>query len=208
MGKYLGQWRCVTGGIYRPWKISLSVADLPRRFDFGCLEFWRCAAGISFFAHAHVKLIVGIHFTMPVPLLAEVSDRGISGIPYVWDLIKLLPWLAVLYLLKVYFGGAKCRAERVMHGKVVMITVSIDQDGWYQVLTTPRAEHQALALKLPETLQPAVPKSSSSRTMLPTIPSLSTISTTCGQLAITSSSMRSKWICRRYIPSACLPPNG
>lgn len=65
---------------------------------------------------------------MPIPLLAEVSDRGISGIPYAWDLIKLVPWLGVLYLLKVYFSGAKCRAERVMHGKVVMVTVGLVRD--------------------------------------------------------------------------------
>jgi hypothetical protein len=61
---------------------------------------------------------------MPVPILAELSERGITGVPYLWSTIKLLPWLAVLYLLKMYFSGAKCRAERLMHGKVVMITVS------------------------------------------------------------------------------------
>jgi hypothetical protein len=60
---------------------------------------------------------------MPVPLLAEGLGRGISGIPYAWTVIKSLPWLAVIYLLKLYFGGAKCRSERVMHGKVVLVTV-------------------------------------------------------------------------------------
>ena len=62
---------------------------------------------------------------MPVPLLAEGFGRGINGIPYVWTVLKLLPGLGLLYLLKLYFSGAVCRAERLMHGKVVMVTVSI-----------------------------------------------------------------------------------
>ena len=61
--------------------------------------------------------------SMPVPLLAEGFERGLSGIPYAWTLIKSLPFLAVLFLLKLYFGGARCRSERLMHGKVVMVTV-------------------------------------------------------------------------------------
>lgn len=60
---------------------------------------------------------------MPVPLLAEGFGRGLSGIPYAWTIIKAIPWLVVLYLLKLYFGGAKCGSERVMHGKVVLVTV-------------------------------------------------------------------------------------
>jgi hypothetical protein len=74
---------------------------------------------------------------MPVPILAELSDRGITAIPYFWDTLKLIPWLAVLYLLKVYFSGAKCRAERLMHGKVVMITVSSLLPGDWKFLTVP-----------------------------------------------------------------------
>ena len=61
---------------------------------------------------------------MPVPILAEGFEKGIGGIPYAWDVIKLIPWVGLLYLLKLYFSGARCRSERVMHGKVVMVTVS------------------------------------------------------------------------------------
>ncbi len=60
---------------------------------------------------------------MPVPLLAEGFGRGLSGIPYAWTIIKSIPLLLVIFLLKLYFGGAKCRSERLMHGKVVMVTV-------------------------------------------------------------------------------------
>ena len=61
---------------------------------------------------------------MPVPLLAEAFDRGISGIPYAWTVLQLIPIFGLVYLLKLYFGGARGRAERVMHGKVVLVTVS------------------------------------------------------------------------------------
>jgi len=60
---------------------------------------------------------------MPVSLLAEGFARGLSNIPHIWTVIKSLAWLGVIAVLKLYFGGAKCRSERVMHGKVVMVTV-------------------------------------------------------------------------------------
>ncbi|RMZ75897.1 hypothetical protein DV738_g5209, partial [Chaetothyriales sp. CBS 135597] len=59
---------------------------------------------------------------MPIPLLAEGFGRGLSGIPYAWPVIKTAPWIALVWLLKWYFAGATCRAERVMHGKVVLVT--------------------------------------------------------------------------------------
>ena len=60
---------------------------------------------------------------MPVPLLAEGFGRGLGDIPYAWTIIKAVPWIGLIYLLKIYFSGAKCQAERLMHGKVVMVTV-------------------------------------------------------------------------------------
>jgi hypothetical protein len=62
---------------------------------------------------------------MVVPLMAQGLWGGISDAPYVFTIIKTLPWIALVVLLKVYFGGAKNRSERVMHGKVVMVTVSL-----------------------------------------------------------------------------------
>jgi hypothetical protein len=64
---------------------------------------------------------------MPIPLLAEGFGRGLSNIPYLWTVIKAIPSIGLIWLLKLYFAGAKCRAERLMHGKVVMVTVSIFQ---------------------------------------------------------------------------------
>lgn len=61
---------------------------------------------------------------MPIPLLAEGFDRGLSNIPYIWTIARGLPFLGLIALVKSYFAGAKCQTERVMHGKVVMVTVS------------------------------------------------------------------------------------
>jgi small-conductance mechanosensitive channel len=62
---------------------------------------------------------------MVVPLVAKGLLDGISGLPYVYTILKTIPWIALIVLLKVYFGGAKNRSERVMHGKVIMVTVRI-----------------------------------------------------------------------------------
>lgn len=60
---------------------------------------------------------------MPIPLLADVLSNGIVAIPFAVPVLKALPWLVLLYLLKFYFGGASNSSERLMHSKVVMITV-------------------------------------------------------------------------------------
>ncbi|EXJ55984.1 alcohol dehydrogenase [Cladophialophora yegresii CBS 114405] len=59
---------------------------------------------------------------MPIDLLAEGFGRGFSGIPYGWTVAQGTVVVGVIALLKLYFGGATCRSERVMHGKVVMVT--------------------------------------------------------------------------------------
>ncbi|KAF2869818.1 hypothetical protein BDV95DRAFT_88309 [Massariosphaeria phaeospora] len=59
---------------------------------------------------------------MPIPIIAQVFDQGLSSLPAGWTLAKAVPFFAVLYLLKWYFNGATNASERNMHGKVVMIT--------------------------------------------------------------------------------------
>ncbi|EXJ84300.1 alcohol dehydrogenase [Capronia epimyces CBS 606.96] len=59
---------------------------------------------------------------MPVSLLGEVFNRGLFSFSNVWALAKSVAVVGVVVLLKLYFEGAKCRSERVMHGKVVMVT--------------------------------------------------------------------------------------
>lgn len=60
---------------------------------------------------------------MPVPLLAEVLTGGFSSIPHLSTLVKTAACLVVVYVMKVYFGGASNTSERTMHSKVIMITV-------------------------------------------------------------------------------------
>ncbi len=60
---------------------------------------------------------------MVVPILAHSFWGGLSDIPYVYTVLKAVPWLALIWALKIYFGGSKNRSERVMHGKVIMVTV-------------------------------------------------------------------------------------
>ena len=60
---------------------------------------------------------------MPIPVISYIFSEGIGRIPYLWTTLKLLPCLAVIYVLKIYSGGARNTSERVMHSKIVMITV-------------------------------------------------------------------------------------
>lgn len=60
---------------------------------------------------------------MPVPLIAQGITEGVSSIPYAVPVLRAAPWLLLLAALKYYFGGARNTSERLMHSKVVMITV-------------------------------------------------------------------------------------
>ncbi|KAK7528759.1 uncharacterized protein IWZ02DRAFT_467136 [Phyllosticta citriasiana] len=59
---------------------------------------------------------------MPVPIATQVVFDGIGSIPFAWTVIKLVPWLLALYVLKRYFGGSVNTSERKMHAKVVLLT--------------------------------------------------------------------------------------
>ncbi|KAK4938808.1 hypothetical protein LTR10_020815 [Elasticomyces elasticus] len=59
---------------------------------------------------------------MPIDLLAEGYGRKLLSSPHIWTVVQAAAAIGVVALLKFYFGGARCRSERVMHGKVVMVT--------------------------------------------------------------------------------------
>lgn len=61
---------------------------------------------------------------MPVNIIATAFSEGLSAIPLGWTAVKVVPVLALLYLLKWFFNGAVNGSERDMHSKVVMVTVS------------------------------------------------------------------------------------
>jgi len=68
---------------------------------------------------------------MPIPLAAEILDGGLAKIPYAYTVLKSTPWLILIYLLKLYFGGKSNRSERVLHSKVIVMTVCASGTGIY-----------------------------------------------------------------------------
>lgn len=60
---------------------------------------------------------------MPVPLLGEIYYSGIEAVPYLSSVLKIVPWVAIVYLLKLYFSGVQNGNERIMHSKVAIVTV-------------------------------------------------------------------------------------
>ncbi len=63
---------------------------------------------------------------MPIHILASVVFEGVPFLPFVIPLLKALALLLLTWLLKIYFGGASNTSERLMHSKVIMITVFDD----------------------------------------------------------------------------------
>lgn len=59
---------------------------------------------------------------MPLHIAAQGLFSGVSSIPYAWTVLKIAPWLVLLYVLKRYFNGATNTSERTMHSKVIMMT--------------------------------------------------------------------------------------
>ncbi|KAI0453087.1 short chain dehydrogenase/ reductase [Xylaria acuta] len=64
---------------------------------------------------------------MPLPFLYETIVNGAPGwVPDwardPWALTKVVAVVVVLYLIKIYSSGATNRAEKTMHGRVIMIT--------------------------------------------------------------------------------------
>lgn len=60
---------------------------------------------------------------MPIPIIVKGFQEGVSSIPFAWPVLRIAPWVLILAALKYYFGGARNTSERLMHSKVVMVTV-------------------------------------------------------------------------------------
>lgn len=68
-------------------------------------------------------MIVAYRAAMPLHIAAQGLFSGVSSIPYAWAVLKIAPWLVLLYVLKRYFNGATNTSERTMHSKVIVMTV-------------------------------------------------------------------------------------
>lgn len=62
---------------------------------------------------------------MPIPLLGDLVFKGVHSVPFAVPILKTLPCLLIVYLLKIYFGGARNTSERLMRSKIIMITVPL-----------------------------------------------------------------------------------
>jgi hypothetical protein len=60
---------------------------------------------------------------MPIPIFGEVYFNGLQAVPYLKEALKFVPWIILIAILKLWFNGTRNDIERVMHGKVVIVTV-------------------------------------------------------------------------------------
>ena len=81
---------------------------------------------------------------MPIHILASAVFEGVTLLPFVISLLKILSVLLSIWLLKVYFGGASNTSERLMHSKVIMITVLETQFPLWVWLTMDRVVRPVL----------------------------------------------------------------
>jgi hypothetical protein len=108
---------------------------------------------------------------MPIPIIVQGIREGIDSISYAYTVLKIVPWVLLVAALKYYFGGARNGSERVMHSKIIMITVSPPWSlSFHQVsllIQCSREGHPALAPASPMSLHYAARRSSSSPTIPP-----------------------------------------
>jgi small-conductance mechanosensitive channel len=62
---------------------------------------------------------------MPIPIIVKGISDGLDSIPWIWTVFRYAPWILLVAALKYYFGGARNTSERLMHSKVVMVTVRL-----------------------------------------------------------------------------------
>jgi hypothetical protein len=89
------------------------------------------AAGVEHFKYRDVSCTLFVcqpstpptPIAMPIPIFGEVYYNGLQAVPYLSEALKFVPWIFLIVILKLYFNGTRNDIERVMHGKVVIVTV-------------------------------------------------------------------------------------
>ena len=146
---------------------------------------------------------------MILPIIITGYIKGFSSIPYFIPTLKVALWIALVALLKYFFGGARNKSERVRHGKVVMVTVCQPQtDNATSIDTASRVVHQESGQRLLKTLLRAALKSSFSLITNSPISFWSTTSKTYAPLQTTNSSMPNMLTSPPSTRFGCLLPNG
>jgi NAD(P)-dependent dehydrogenase (short-subunit alcohol dehydrogenase family) len=59
---------------------------------------------------------------MPLNFISRIFFDGFSSVPYSSTILKVAFSIALIYLIKLYSSGARNSSERVLHGKVAIIT--------------------------------------------------------------------------------------
>ena len=60
---------------------------------------------------------------MPIPFLGYVLQEGVHAVPFLIPILKAVPWILLVAALKLFFSARTNKSERVMHSKVIMVTV-------------------------------------------------------------------------------------
>lgn len=60
---------------------------------------------------------------MAIYIIRSAFNEGVGTVPYLWPILKAVPWLLLLWAVKFFFSGVSNKSERNMHGKVIMVTV-------------------------------------------------------------------------------------
>lgn len=59
---------------------------------------------------------------MPIDFVANVIAREVTWLPSLWTMVKVVPVIFILVVVKLFSAGVKNTSERKMHGKVVLVT--------------------------------------------------------------------------------------
>jgi hypothetical protein len=61
--------------------------------------------------------------TMAIYIIRTAFNDGVGSVPFLWPILKSLPWLILLWAVKFFFSGVSNKSDRNMHGRVVLVTV-------------------------------------------------------------------------------------
>ena len=70
----------------------------------------------------YISPLRALSTSMAVYIIKTALIDGVGSVPYLWELIKIIPIFLLLWLLKQFFSGASNTSERNMHGKVIVVT--------------------------------------------------------------------------------------
>jgi hypothetical protein len=78
---------------------------------------------------------------MAIYIIRTAFNDGVGSVPFLWPILKALPWLILLWAVKFFFSGVSNKSDRNMHGRVVLVTVrTVEMQEWTRWLSISREE--------------------------------------------------------------------